>query len=128
MQIDISILKAYETKLVETSAKGTILNKDSYPTLIRITPTGLYHLEKLLTSFVYFDAIVIDTPIFIEEIREEIIDAFNIDERLERAIIFKEYLDRVWAKFANKKLSFNWSIKSLELGKDIESIKGKISN
>lgn len=128
VQIDHSMFKAYETKLVETSAKGTTLDKNNYPALMRITPMGIYHLEKLLSSFVYIDAIIVDTQIFDEDIRNKIADVYNIEGRLERALIFNEYLNNVWAKFENKKTVFNWSIISSELAKDIENIKGRLLN
>ena len=127
-QIDLAIIKSYENKLVETSAKGIEINKDNYPSLIRITSMGLYHFEKLLSSFVYLDAVVIDTPIFDENFRQNISDSYTIIERLERAIYFKDYLDKVWADSGIKNPNFDWNLFSSELNKGIKTIQDKIVN
>jgi hypothetical protein len=55
------------------------------PLAIRITTTGAYHLNNLPNLFVYIDAIIVDTPIFDNQVRGEIQDVESIEARIKRA-------------------------------------------
>lgn len=124
--IDLALDFMYSKELFETSEKGNNLQTEKNELMIRATGTGLYHLSHLLNTFTYIDAIIIDVPIFDKETRERIINSFDIFERIDRAIIFIDYIDAIWdsEKFINT--HFIWSQKSKELRADIERIKSKI--
>jgi hypothetical protein len=60
---------------------------------IRITALGRYHVTSLVDTFVYLDAIVIDTPILDTTVRASIRDVQTIRDRLRRGRDFLRYLD-----------------------------------
>ena len=116
-QISYSLRKCTNKKLIETSQRVTFeedVNGDligDMPDSFRITTIGAYHLKKWLSVFTYFDAMVFDTPILDNAIREELmknLDSFAIDCRYKRAIKFKEYLKGVWVNLPNKPSYFNF--------------------
>ncbi|MCH7973692.1 MAG: hypothetical protein IH949_07385, partial [Bacteroidetes bacterium] len=86
---------------------------------------AIYHLRFLINSFTYIDAIIVDTPIFNESFRARILNRMNIEERLDRAVIFKDYLDKQWNESKLISNYFNWEMYSNELLNDIERIKDK---
>ncbi|MBL4883143.1 MAG: hypothetical protein JKY95_01235 [Planctomycetaceae bacterium] len=61
--------------------------------LLRITDRGSYMIKGLITQFVYYDAVVVDTPILDQNTRKSITDVFPITQRLERCELFMSYLD-----------------------------------
>ncbi len=125
-QIDIVLSDLIEKNLIETSARGRAFTKINLPPMLRLTSTGSYHINNLCSYFPYIDAIIVDTPIF-KEAKNEIKDIHGIINRLERVIVFKNYLDEIWKKFDSQKTFFNWSSKSIELQADINKIKAKQS-
>ncbi|MBO9407186.1 hypothetical protein J7399_07100 [Shimia sp. R9_1] len=65
----------------------------------RATSIGMYHVRKWMCSFSFLDAVAIDTPIFDEVAREKVVEvagSFFIHHRLEKAKIFREYLEEQW--------------------------------
>ena len=52
---------------------------------MRITPSGLYHALRLTGSFYYIDAVMIDTPILSDSVREKVHNIQHIGDRLARA-------------------------------------------
>jgi hypothetical protein len=62
------------------------------PERLRLSPLGRYHVQGLIVSFNYYDAVVIDTPILDQTLRSKIIDCFPIERRLERSRFFVKYL------------------------------------
>jgi hypothetical protein len=61
---------------------------------IRLSPLGRYHITDLISHFVYFDAVIIDTPILDSTSRATITEVFSINQRIQRCIAFMEYLDK----------------------------------
>ncbi len=59
---------------------------------IKLTSLGKYHITELLT-FAYFDAMTIDTPIMDTNARGRIYDVMDIRGRIDRTLVFLEYLD-----------------------------------
>jgi hypothetical protein len=59
---------------------------------LRITTLGAYHVNVLLRSFIYLDAMVIDTPIIDDHFRKQIQDVWPIKQRLDRGYAFVSYL------------------------------------
>src|SRR5690606_11803472 len=125
-QIDSVLNFAYSKKLFETSQKGDKLLTQNNELNIRATNLAIYHLRFLLNSFTYIDAIVVDTPVFDPEFRDKIVNTMQISSRLERAEIFRNYLDEQW-KISNLKTNhFTWPNLSKELEMDINNIKRRI--
>lgn len=128
-QINSAILRGLQNNMVESETRdipagnGLVL----LPRLLRATTVGLYHVTKLIRTFVYIDAVVLDTPILDDEVRSRIKDVENIDERLVRATVFCEYLDKKWALIAVNSVSFDWSTVTKDLQTDIQKIQWHIS-
>ena len=112
--------------MFETSQKGDQLDVQNSNLQIRVTNSGIYHLRFLLNSFTYIDAIIVDTPILDESFKGKLLNETNIEKRLERASIFKSYLDEQWSLSNIKSKYFSWQSYSTELEQDIERIKGRI--
>lgn len=125
-QVDNSIEILINRNIVETSARGTTFDRNKLPLSLRITTTGAYHLNVLSAFFTYIDAIIVDTPIFDNQVRGEIQDYYDIDRRLRRAMIFKTYLDSVWKELEDQQTFFNWNEKSKYLEDDINKIKNRL--
>jgi hypothetical protein len=62
--------------------------------VIRSTSLGRYHVNELVNTFQYFDAITIDTPILDEQVRKTTVDVQGIARRLNRTAAFVDYLDK----------------------------------
>lgn len=124
--IDLALNSMYSKELFETSEKGNYLNTDKNELMLRATGAGIYHLSHLINSFTYIDAIIVDVPFFEKESREKITNTFGIKERLERAIVFTDYLDTIWDNEKFNNTHFVWKQKSQELRADIERIKSRI--
>lgn len=83
-QINQAIARAVTKKLIEYSKQ----NDNNY----RVLPSGVYSATKLPIMFAYVDSIIIDTPICDEDVRSKIHVVTSIQERLERALVFIEYI------------------------------------
>lgn len=83
-QIQQAINRAITKKLIECS-KQNVNN-------FRVLPSGIYSVTMLPIMFAYIDAIIIDTPICDEETKSLIHISKTIQERLERSLIFIEYI------------------------------------
>jgi hypothetical protein len=83
-QINQAITRAATKKLIEYSKQ----NNNNY----RVLPSGIYSATKLPIMFAYVDAVIIDTPICDEETKSKIHTESTIRERLERSLIFIEYI------------------------------------
>jgi GTPase SAR1 family protein len=69
----------------------------------RTTSIGAYHIRAWAGAFSFLDAMAIDTPIFEEGIRSEVLDnadATDIRSRFVKASAFKSYLEAVWQEAA----------------------------
>jgi hypothetical protein len=100
-QIKYHINRAYEAKLIEQNDSGDAGQ------LVRITQAGSYLRKKMLTTFSYIDAVIVDTPILDVKVRSQIRDVRSIAERIKRAEVFQEYLDSCWPFTANE-VSLDW--------------------
>ena len=87
---------------------------------------AIYHLRFLSNSFTYVDAMIVDTPIFDSDDRGKIQNTMQIKGRLERATIFREYLDKQWQISKLRTNYFNWPNFSNDLKNDIDKIDGII--
>lgn len=118
-QVDFSIIRAYRTKLVETSASQRPDDESRTTRMIRATTVGLYHLDRLMSHFTYVDAMIVVTPILDDDCRTKIADVTTIADRLIRARLFQKYLDEQWKATGFKTLAFDWSAVSADLSRNI---------
>ncbi len=125
-QIDSVLNFAYAKKMFEISQKGDKLDTEIQELQIRATNLAIYHLHFLIKSFTYIDAIIVDTPIIDSTYRGNIPNTMNIKNRIDRAIIFKEYLDKQWEKSNITSNYFNWQQFSGDLSYDIKKITRRI--
>ncbi|WP_205729160.1 P-loop NTPase family protein [Ferrimonas sediminicola] len=123
-QVEFALRRATNKKLIETSLRVTFEeDEDSkligdMPDSFRVTTSGVYHVKKWLGEFTYLDAMLFDTPIMDRAIREQILsnlESFNIEHRLERATLFKSYLESCWSEFKSSPSYFNFE-DSLKIG------------
>lgn len=117
-QIDSVIDVAYTKNMLETSEKGSELSHDT-PIKLRITPLGAYHIKRLLSTFTYVDAVIVDTPIFGKDSSWNR-NVPNLGERIDRVNAFKNYLDDEWKKMNTTGNYFNWETVSGELSAEIQ--------
>ncbi len=113
-QIEAAFKRLTNKKLIETTQRLTFEETDDssdVPFAFRLTSIGSYHHERWLANFSYLDAMIFDTPIFDDAVFQSIlprIEFFNIEDRLERTTIFKQYLSSVWNKAHIDVPYFNW--------------------
>lgn len=82
--------------------------------------------KEMVTQFSHLDGMIVDTPILDPSIRGSIRDVRNIDARPDRAVLFKEYLDDIWARFASpESLALDWNIQGMRLAKQIDEARWK---
>ena len=115
-------------KLIETETKSSLSVgvgvRDLY---YRITTIGSYYYQKLIGSFTYVDAMVVDTPIVDSLTRERIGDEATIDGRLERAEDFRRYLDSQWEGIESAVEVFNWRYLSSRLESEIALVRRRLN-
>jgi len=89
---------------------------------LRITSLGKYHIMTLVNQFGYMDAVVVDTPILDDSTRAVIQDRFNIVDRLERAKVFVEYLNRCAGTIQDAKVTDLWNVTFRNVKDDIRRV------
>ncbi len=126
-QIDSALRRALQMNVIEGEARRTPNNDDKMPRSCRATTVGVYHIARLMRSFTYVDAIVVDTPILDEVTRGKISDVDNIEDRLVRASTFCKYLDKQWTLVNRDSVGFTWSDVARDLRSDIERVWRRLS-
>ena len=125
-QIDSALVRAYTHNLIEPAARRPLEQGKDLPPSLRITSVGAYHLHRLLQMFAYLDAVIVDTPILDDNIREKITNVFSIEERLNRAVLFCDYLDLQWKYVPKHSDGYSWPVNSATIRKEIQSIKNRL--
>ncbi len=129
-QIEDSLRLALRRRIVE-SPKRTMEDDrgEQTPQLLRVTMYGQYHLQRLPSQFAYVDAIVVDTPILDDNYRSKLLSVSRIEDRINRALIFKDYLDNQWqsAGLEGAGELFNWPNTSQRLDADIKAIRHRLN-
>lgn len=92
---------------------------------LRITTVGSYMHKSMIQRFTYVDAMIVDTPIVDLKWRKQITDVRAIIERLDRATLFRQYLDEQWNKWGitDAEATFDWPVVSIELGRDFDEVR-----
>lgn len=115
-QVDFHLARCYQGHLAELADHGDAGQ------LIRVLPAGAYLYKRLVSSFPYIDAVVVDTPIIDPLSRGHIRDVFDIDERVDRAEAFIRYLDESWP-FGDELVSFSWQDTVNDWNRTLESVR-----
>lgn len=113
-QIDFALRHAVGKKLLQEAP----LQPTDATRRYRITTIGGYTYKKLLPSFIYLDAVVVDTPIVDRAAAEEIAHSREVEDRLARARRFLAYLDDQWLLIGQDDLPFDWPAISSQLKAD----------
>jgi hypothetical protein len=114
-QIDFALRRAVDKRLLHVGPRV----ETETPRRYRITTVGAYLYKKLVKTFVYLDAVVVDTPIVDADADREIAHSREVEDRLARATRFLTYLDRQWESFATQ-APLDWSDISGQLHADID--------
>jgi len=115
LQVQWHLDRATSKGLIEAQPGAT----ESGP--FRITTVGAYMTDEMVTEFSYVDAVVVDTPVLDPTVRSALTDVRPIADRLERARVFRSYLDECWDQFGSKdSMPFEWPVQSARLGTNIE--------
>ncbi|KKL27278.1 hypothetical protein LCGC14_2386730, partial [marine sediment metagenome] len=92
----------------------------------RITDWGTYHINNLVNEFQYVDAMVIDTPIMDDSVRETIQHVRYIRDRIVRCQHFVDYLDNAMLTMKDDDATLAWAEVARTVREDIEYIKARI--
>ncbi|NIM97294.1 MAG: hypothetical protein GTO24_04185 [candidate division Zixibacteria bacterium] len=125
-QIDIHLARLCAKRLVETAGRIQPVENSVSSKAVRITTIGAYHLERLPGSFVYYDAIVTDTPILDRKFREEIYNVADIKDRLDRGELFIDYLDACFRGLDRSGCGFEWSRSAAKARSNITDIRSVV--
>jgi len=117
-QIEFAMRHATARRLLQTSPRGT----DDLRRRYRITTVGAYTYKKLIGTFVYLDAVIVDTPIVDEAVARQIDDCHDIADRVERAKLFAKYLGDCWRSLGASGHPFDWDEAREPLDRDYERI------
>jgi hypothetical protein len=107
-QIEHAIEHCLREELIENPINSTLKDSDLAANSLRVTTRGGVYINMLTGTFVYMDAMLVDTPIINKPLLEAINksyehDDITIEQRLERVEAFVEYLN----------LTYNGEIKAL---------------
>lgn len=125
-QIDGAFLRASAHKLIEFSGRRNPSEFEQIPPAIRITTSGAYQVKKLCQMFTYIDAIIVDLPIFDDDLREKTLNVEYIRERINRAKPILDYFDETWNQIGTNSY-FDWPEASRMVRSEIASITGKLA-
>ena len=121
-QIHTAVDRAVAKKLLDGNPR---LSGSQSIISVRITSIGAYTVKKLVGTFAYLDAVVIDTPIVSLAIRGAIGAVAALEDRLDRAELFKSYLSEQWEALNEKGLPFDWGAVIPMLDSDIAKVRKK---
>lgn len=124
-QIDNGIVNSFKKSLIETAARRMPEPGKTMPRALRATSVGLYHVNRLCNYFCYIDAILTDVSVLNKYINALITNENDIVGRLDRAEIFRKYLDEAWESIEHTGSFYDWNLTSEQLKKDIERARYK---
>ncbi len=114
-------------KLIETERKEVDQSQESLSSYYRLTTIGAYYFRKLVSIFQYLDAVIVDTPVVDSVTRSVIGDVSTIQERLNRAEQFCDYLDSQWDDLGEAGALFDWPGNLADTRREIEQIRARIA-
>jgi len=115
-QVETTLSKLINKRLIENQKRITHEEDDAdiikqSSSKYRVTSIGVYHITKWIYTFSYLDAMVFDTPIFDDTIKDELLkslESFEITHRFNRAFLFKKYLLSCWREIPTTPNYFNF--------------------
>lgn len=110
---------ALRFRLVDSTRK---YGKAAHEEVFRITTVGAYCYKILIEKFTYLDAISVDLPVLDDDVRQDVREAYDLEQRLERAEKLLSYLDGQWAYIPNSP-DWNWEATSAALKQDIARVR-----
>jgi len=116
-EIEISLLRCIKNSLLSAPSH----EEDFVPKRVRVLPAGAYTLTRLGCMFTYIDSMIVDTPIVDPEYRDKIHNMQMIKDRIARAEIFLEYLEKSWEGIHSG--YFDWKEYSQQTKNEINRIK-----
>lgn len=119
-EVEAALIRSVSGGQLEASDSGS--NSQAVDESYRITQSGAYLVRRLLRMFVYYDAVVVDTPILSDEVRPRLTEARIISDRLDRAADFIEYLDSQFEHFGNLDTGFSWKSVAADVEQDMSKI------
>jgi hypothetical protein len=117
-QVEFAVRHGENKRLLQRSPRVG----DEIARRYRITTVGAYTYKRLMGTFVYLDAVVVDTPIVDSAAAEQIDDCHEIEDRVKRSRVFRNYLNACWEPFERRESPFDWLAVSQALDKDYERI------
>jgi hypothetical protein len=116
-QTEQALRRLTNKRLIETTERITFEEDltgliGDMPQGFRCTSIGAYHLRRWAGEFSYLDAMVFDTPIFDETVREQILqtlNSFEIGDRYARTLQFRNYLSATWDASGLRPPYFDWN-------------------
>ena len=117
-QVEFGLRHGVHKRLLQLAPQGA----DELARRYRITTVGVYTYRKLLPTFIYMDAVVVDTPIVDGDVEREIANCREVGDRLERARAFVAYLDDQWEAVGGDAKPFNWAETSVLLRNDFQRV------
>jgi hypothetical protein len=94
---------------------------------VRITSKGRYLVSNLVFAFDYFNAVVTDTPILDESVRDLICDVSGINDRLDRVDVFISYMRSCSKSIQDSHFEKLWSSIEKRVSAKIDSIRETLS-
>jgi hypothetical protein len=125
-EVDITVSRCVVSGWVESSV-GAASDRPVGAERMRLTQTGAYLLHRLVRTFVYADAVVIDTPILDDNIRSTLAVGRTIEERLERATSFVCYLDEQFGEFGELETGLDWADISAAILREVHEVEVRLS-
>lgn len=125
-QTKYALDRLLKRKLIETNTKVSD-ESASYSLSYRITSVGAFYHMRLISMFAYVDPLVIDTPIIDPEVRSKMADVDALDQRLERAKIFYNYLAVQWKQVARPEVAFDFADAHGKLLNNISNIQERFA-
>lgn len=107
-------------RLIEGPHMDTSLDQSEQ---CRPTTVGIYSMKRLPSLFAYVDPVIVDTPILDQTVAIKVSDEFTLEGRLDRATIFREYLDNSWAQSNISSEGWSWPTVSQALAEDISRVR-----
>ena len=104
-QVEFALRHGVDKRLLNMGPQRRELTSRRY----RITSVGAYTYRKLVPTFIYMDAVVVDTPIVDPVVEDAIAHCREMEERLLRAKHFVGYLDTQWEAVERAGLPLDWS-------------------
>lgn len=117
-QIEFAMRHAVARRLLQASPRDGEDTRRRY----RISTVGAYTYKKLIGTFVYLDAVIVDTPIVDEAVARQIDDCHDIADRVKRAKRFAGYLGECWQSLGAPDQPFDWDEVRQPLERDYERI------